>query len=358
VATRTKKRKKAASLSSLLRMLVKGPASDLHIVPGSPPLLRIDGKIEPADQAALTPAETESICLGILNDDQQARFREQRAINVSFGISGLARFRASLYYQKGSICGTFKEIVKDIIPADKLGLPSTFFELLDKKSGLLLIAGPAGSGKSTVWASAIEFLNLHKSLHIRTVEDPISFLFQHNKSIVTQVEVGSDAASAKEALARALDHNTDVVGISDFNSYEVLSAALELAETGILVIGCLNADNCQACVNMLLDLIPQDRRPSIRNSLARNLVGITCQYLVPKRDGMGRVLAMEILVATPDVQQMIRNETPMLQSLIEAGTAGMQTKDQALLDLFKREVIDFGTAFDLMDDPAQLVRNK
>ena len=350
------RKEKSVTLEALLKTMIKRGATDLHLVPGSPPRLRKDGKIVPVSKTPLTAAETEMYSLGLLNEDQKKRFATNKSINISFGISGLARFRASLYYQKGSICGAFKEIIKDIMPAQQLELPSTFFELLDKRLGLMLITGPAGSGKSTVWASAIDFLNERKSLHIRTIEDPISFLFQHKKSMVTQVEIASDVPSVRQALAAAQEHNADVVGISDLDSLDAFTGALELAESGVLVIGCAQASSCQSCVNNLLDLVPDSHTGSIRNSLARNLVGITCQYLLPKKDGQGRVLAMELLVATPDVQQMIRNDTQMLYSLMDSGTAGMQTKDQALLELYKKDRIDFGTAFDMMDDPAELIR--
>ena len=350
------RKEKSVSLESLLKAMLKHTASDLHLVPGSPPRLRKDGKIEPISKEPLTADDTEKLCLGLLNDDQKERFTKQRSINISFGVKGLARFRSSLYHQKGSVCGAFKEIIKDIVPAQQLALPSTFFELLDKKSGLLLITGPAGSGKSTVWASAIDFLNERQSLHIRTIEDPISFLFQHKQSMVTQVEIASDVPSVKHALAAAQEHNADVVGISDMDCYEALLGALQLTESGILVIGCAQASSCQSCIDLLLDLVPHERRMSVRNTLARNLIGVTCQHLVPKKDGQGRTLAMELLVATPDVQQMIRNDTPMLHPLMDSGTAGMQTKDQALLELFKKGEIDFGTAFDLMEDPAELIK--
>lgn len=345
------------SLAELLKAMKRNSASDLHIVPGSPPRLRIDGKIQPVGEKPLTPEQTEKLCLGILNEDQKARFDRRKSINISFGVSGLARFRASLYYQKGSVCGTFREMIKNIMPAEKMDLPSTFFELLNKKSGILLITGPSGSGKSTVWASCIDFLNTRQSLHIRTIEDPIAFLFKHKKSMVTQVEVASDVPSVRHALVAALEHNADVVGISDLVSPDALAGCIQLAESGVLVIGCTQALSCQTCIDMLLDLVPPERRMTLRHSLARNLIGVTCQYLVPKKDGEGRLLATEILVATPDVQQMIRNDTPMLQSLMEAGTAGMQTKDQALIDLHRKGLIDFGTAFDLMDDPAKLIKS-
>ena len=350
------RKEKSVSLDGLLKMMLKRAASDLHLVPGSPPRLRKDGKIEPVSKKALTPEETENLCLGLLNEDQKKRFQTQKSINISFGVKGLARFRSSLYHQKGSVCGAFKEIIKDIVPAQQLALPSTFFELLDRKSGLFLITGPAGSGKSTVWASAIDFLNERMSLHIRTIEDPISFLFQHKQSMVTQVEITSDVPSVRHALAAALEHNADVVGISDLDSCESFLGSLQLAESGMLVIGCAQASSCQSCIDILLDLVPQDRRATARNTVARNLVGATCQYLVPKKDGQGRVLAMELLVATPDVQQMIRNDTPMLYPLMDTGNAGMQTKDQALIELFKKGDIDFGTAFDLMEDPAELIK--
>lgn len=350
------RKEKSVSLDGLLKVMLKRAASDLHLVPGSPPRLRKDGKIEPVNKKPLTAEVTAKLCLDLLNDDQRARFATQKSINISFGIKGLARFRSSLYYQKGSVCGAFKEIIKDIVPAQQLDLPSTFFELLDRKSGLLLITGPPGSGKSTVWASAIDFLNERQSLHIRTIEDPISFLFQHKQSMVTQVEVASDVPSIRHALVAAQEHNADVVGISDLNCYESLLGSLQLAESGILVIGCAQASSCQSCIDILLDLVPKDRRTAARNTLARNLVGATCQYLVPKKDGHGRTLAMELLVANPDVQQMIRNDTPMLYPLMAAGNAGMQTRDQALIDLFKRGEIDFGTAFDLMEDPAELIK--
>ncbi len=350
------RKEKSVSLDGLLKTMLKRAASDLHLVPGSPPRLRKDGKIEPISKKALTPDETENLCLGLLNEDQKKRLQTEKSINISFGVKGLARFRSSLYHQKGSVCGAFKEIIKDIVPAQQLDLPSTFFELLDKKSGLLLITGPAGSGRSTVWASAIDFLNERQSFHIRTIEDPISFLFQHKQSMVTQVEVASDVPSVRHALAAAQEHNADVVGISDLNCYESLLGSLQLAESGILVIGCAQASSCQSCIDILLDLVPEDRRSTARNTLARNLVGATCQFLVPKKDGQGRALAMELLVATPDVQQMIRNDTPMLYPLMDAGNAGMQTKDQALIQLFKRGEIDFGTAFDLMEDPAELIK--
>ncbi|MCD6327607.1 Flp pilus assembly complex ATPase component TadA [bacterium] len=346
----------SVSLEQLLRTMLKRGGSDLHIVPGTPPSLRIEGKIESLSMAPFGTLESEQMCFGILNDDQRARFDSNKSINISFGIAGLARFRAWLYRQKGSVCGAFTEIIKDTIAAEKLSLPSTFFEMLDRKSGLLLITGPPGSGKTTVWASAIDFLNTRKSLHIRTIQDPICVLFQHKKSIVTQVEIASDSPSLKQALADCLEHDLDVVGVSDVGSYDALVGCLQLVECGALVIASAQAPSCQSCVNILIDHAPPGRRSAVRNSLARNLAGITCQHLVPKRDGQGRSLAMEMLVGTPDVQQMIRNDTPMLFSLMQSGTDGMQTKDQAILSLYKENAIDYGTAFDLMDDLGPLLK--
>jgi twitching motility protein PilT len=344
------------NLHQLLTTMVESGATDLHITTNSPPQLRIDGDLVPLKTPKLGPVETKQLCYSILNDKQKHTFEEHLELDLSFGVKGLARFRANIYQQRGATCGAFRLIPYDIPPMEKLGLPNVVRTLTTKPRGLVLVTGPTGSGKSTSLASMIDIINKEQHGHILTIEDPIEYLHQHAGCIVNQREVGADTKSFKSALKYSLRQDPDVILLGEMRDEETMEAALTLAETGHLTFGTLHTNSTVQTINRVIDMFPAHRHSQVRTQLSFVLEGILCQTLLPKIGG-GRALAVEVLIPTDGIRALVRDaKVHQIYSQMQLGQAvhEMQTFNQSLADLVLRQVISMETALSASSEPNEL----
>jgi twitching motility protein PilT len=330
------------NLHQLLRAVVEKGASDLHITTGTPPQLRIDGSLLPLKTAPLTPVDTKHLCYSVLSEEQKISFERKNEIDLSFGVKGLARFRGNLFVQRGAVAGVFRQIPFKILSFDELGLPPVVAQLSNLPSGLVLVTGPTGSGKSTTLASMIDKINAECRFHILTIEDPIEFLHPNKLSIVNQREVGADTASFKDALRFALRQDPDVVLIGELRDLETIEAALTISETGHLVLATLHTNSAVQSINRIIDAFPSHHQSQIRAQLSFVLQGVMTQTLVPNADGPGRSLALEVMVPNVAIRNLIREDkVHQIYSAMQTGqaTSGMQTMNQSLFNLYQRRLV-------------------
>jgi twitching motility protein PilU len=327
-------------IQKLLISMVEQNASDLYLTVGAPPLLRIDGACRPVGEN-LKPADTRALCEHFMSEGQQAEFREKQEMNLAHSISGLGRYRVNAFMQRGQ-AGLVIRLVKINIPSlESLLLPEALKDLVMLKRGLVLITGPTGTGKSTTLAAMIDHRNEHETGHILTVEDPIEFVHQHKKSIVTQREVGMDTENYGAALRNALRQAPDVVLIGEIRDAEAMDAALTFVETGHLVLGTLHTTNANQTIDRIVNFFPKETHNGLFPQLALNLAGICCQRLLPDASGTGRRAALEILVTTPRIRDLIaKGEVGEIKTAMdEAVQEGCQTFDQALYNLLREGAI-------------------
>ena len=335
------------TLQALLKAMLDKGASDLHITAASPPRLRIDNDLVRLQLDPLQPADTKMLCYSVMSDQQRARFEEDLEVDFSFGIRGLARFRANVYMQQGCVAGAFRIVPFKVIPLDELGMPPVVTEMCDKPRGLVLVTGPTGSGKSTTLASMIDRINSMQRNHIVTVEDPIEFQHQHKSSLVNQREVGRDSQSFKRALKYILRQDPDVVLIGEMRDLETIEAALTVAETGHLCFATLHTNSAIQSINRIIDVFPTNQQAQVRGVLAFVLEGIITQTLIRKSSGTGRALAAEVLVPNAAVRNLIREDKlHQVYSQMQIGQSkfGMQTMNQALYDLYTKGSISLEDA--------------
>lgn len=347
----------AVTLHQLLRAVVDKRASDLHITTGTPPQLRIDGALLPLKTAVLTPVDTKQLCYSVLTEDQKVEFERESEIDLSFGVKGLARFRANLFIQRGAICGVFRQIPFRIQSFDELGLPPIISQFANIPAGLVLITGPTGSGKSTTLAAIIDKINSEQRCHILTVEDPIEFLHPNKLSIINQREVGTDTDSFKRALRYVLRQDPDVVLVGELRDFETIEAALSISETGHLVLATLHTNGAVQTINRIVDVFPSHQQQQIRAQLSFVLQGVVSQTLVPSADGAGRCLALEILVPTIGIRNLIREDKiHQMYSSMQTGQAntGMQTMNQSLYNLYSRRMVTREQALSRSPEPDEL----
>ncbi|MBI1810491.1 MAG: PilT/PilU family type 4a pilus ATPase [Nitrospirae bacterium] len=297
-----------ATLYDLLKVMIEKGASDLHITTGSPPRLRIDGKLILLDQPQLAPAETKALCYSVLTDAQKHKFEENNELDLSFGVKGLSRFRGNVFMQRGAVAGAFRTIPFQIKTFQELGLPEIVNDLVKKPRGLILVTGPTGSGKSTTLASMVDRINSERQDHIITVEDPIEYLHPHKKSLVNQREVNADTSSFKNALKYVLRQDPNVVLIGEMRDLETIEAALTVSETGHLTLATLHTNSAVQTINRVIDVFPPHQQEQIRTQLSFVLEGILAQQLIARKFGQGRVLAMELLVPNPAIRNLIRED--------------------------------------------------
>jgi twitching motility protein PilT len=346
-----------ANLHDLLKEMVKRGASDLHITIGSAPQLRINGTLVPMDSALLSPNDTKQLCYSILTESQKHRFEEENELDLSFGVKGLSRFRANIFLQRGAPAAAFRLIPYKILSFAELGLPSIVDELVRKPRGLVLVTGPTGSGKSTTLASMIDKINGERHEHIITVEDPIEYLHKHKGCLVNQREVGADTKSFKNALKYILRQDPDVVLIGEMRDLETIEAALIIAETGHLAFATLHTNSCVQSINRVIDVFPPYQQPQVRAQLSFVLEGVLCQTLIPKLNGTGRVLSLEVMIPNPAIRNLIREDKiHQIYSQMQVGQTkfGMQTMNQSLASLYLRKFISFEDALGRSSDPDEL----
>jgi len=318
-------------LQHLLEEMVQKGASDLHICAGAPPVLRLDGDLIPTNYEVLTPPMTQQLIYSILNDQQKKRLEMEFELDLSFGISGLSRFRANAYLDRGSVTMAIRTIPWDIRSFEELGLPLVAKELCTRPRGLVLVTGPTGCGKSTSLATMIDKINIERRCHIITIEDPIEYMHRHKKSIINQRELGTDTKTFSNALKYALREDPDVIMVGEMRDLETIQSALIISETGHLTFATLHTNSAAEAINRMIDVFPPHQQPQVRAQLAFVLEGVMVQQLVPKLRG-GRVLAAEVMICTPAIRALIRDDKAhQIYSLIQAGQKyGMQTMNQSL----------------------------
>jgi twitching motility protein PilT len=329
----------------------------MHITLGSPPLLRIDGAIVPLKLPPLSSGDTKQLCYSVLTEEQKIIFEQKNELDLSFGMKGLARFRANLFMQRGAVAGAFRQIPFKILTFEELGLPPVVAELAKKPRGLVLVTGPTGSGKSTTLASIIDKINSEQRLHIMTIEDPIEYIHTHKLSLVNQREVGSDTHTFKDALKYVLRQDPDVVLIGELRDLETIEAALTIAETGHLVFATLHTNSAISSINRIIDVFPPHQQGQVRAQLSFSLVAVMTQLLLPQASGPGRILAMEIMIPNAAIKNLIREDKlHQIYSQMQMGQAGsgMQTMNQALLQLYHRRLITLDDALGFASDTEEL----
>jgi twitching motility protein PilT len=346
-----------ATLNQLLKSMVEQGGSDLHITTNSPPQVRVDGVLKPLNVPPMTPTETKQLAYSILTDNQKHRLEENLEIDFSFGIKGLARFRANVFHQRGAIAAAFRQIPYEIRGFRELGLPAVIERLCEKPRGLILVTGPTGSGKSTTLAAMLDKVNRERHEHIVTIEDPVEYLHSHKKCIVNQRELHADTHSFSNALRSALRQDPDVVLIGELRDFETVEAALRIAETGHLTFATLHTNSAAQTINRIVDIFPAHQQGQIRVQLSFVLEGIICQSLLPRATGKGRAMAMEILVPTAAIRNLVREDkVHQIYGMMQTGQSkhGMQTFNQSLAGLYFRRMISLQTALARSSYPDEL----
>jgi twitching motility protein PilT len=345
------------SLHQLLRAVVDKGASDLHITTGTPPQLRIDGSLMPLKTPALTPVETKRLCYSALSEEQKVQFERDNELDLSFGVKDLSRFRGNIFVQRGAVAGVFRQVPFRILSFDELGLPPVIAKLANLPSGLILVTGPTGSGKTTTLAAILDKINAEKRGHILTIEDPIEFMHPNKLSVVNQREVGADTSTFKEALRFALRQDPDVVLIGELRDLETIEAALTISETGHLVLATLHTNSAIQSINRIVDVFPPHQQTQVRSQLSFVLQGVVTQMLVPNAVGPGRNLALEVLVPNAAIKNLIREDKVyQIYSMMQMGqnNSGMQTMNQSLYSLYTKRLITKEEAINRSQEPDEM----
>ncbi len=331
-------------MDDLLQLVIDEGASDLHIEVGAPPTLRIHGGMEPLDTAILGPEDTEVLMKAITSDFNQQKLREEGGVDFGFAFGDKCRFRVSVLKQRGNVGIVLRIIPNDLLTLEQIGLPPAVKDLLFRPRGLILVTGPTGSGKSTTLASMIDIINRERDCHIITVEDPIEFFHFHKKSIVIQREIGVDVPSFEEALRRALRQDPDVILVGELRDLETIEAAVTAAETGHLVFGTLHTTGAAETIDRIVDAFPTDQQAQVRTQLASSLEAVISQVLMRRIDKTGRIAGFEIMICTPSIRALIRdNKTYRITSDIQTGAKfGMNTLDAHLMALYEQGKISYG----------------
>jgi twitching motility protein PilT len=348
------------NLRSLLEEMLSRDASDLHLTAGERPKLRVDGELVNASvDQVMSPKDTLSLAYSVLTETQKKRFEQEDELDFSFGIQNLARFRGNVFKQRGCVSMVVRMIPFTVKTFEELKLPAITAKLAERPRGLVLVTGPTGSGKSTTLAAMIDKINRERRGHIITVEDPIEFIHKHQNCIVNQREVGTDTKSFSSALKYALREDPDVILIGEMRDLETISAALTIAETGHLALATLHTNSAPEAINRMIDVFPPTQQAQVRAQLSFVLEGIITQVLLPKASGKGRVMVAEILVATPAIRAVIRDDkVHQITSLMQAGKKhGMQTMNDALYQLYMSREIVKEEALRVSPNPSEFLRS-
>ena len=329
------------TMENLLTQLFEKNASDLHITTGAAPAYRVDGDIKQIESERLSPPMTQRLIYGLLTDDQKERFERDHELDLSFAVQGLGRIRMNVFMQRGTVAAVLRNIPTQIKSFEDLGVPPIVKELVKIPKGLVLVTGATGSGKSTTLATMVDYINATRKCHIMTIEDPIEFLHQHKMAVVDQREVGQDTKSFAKALRGSPRQRLDIVLVGEMRDMETMSATLTLAETGHMVYATLHTPDAVQSINRIIDVFPHYQQAQIRTQLCFTLKAVLSQQLLPRTPGPGRAIAVEVMVCTVAIANMIREEkVQMVYSAIQTGgELGMQTMNQALLDLFRKRLV-------------------
>ncbi|HET7109547.1 MAG TPA: type IV pilus twitching motility protein PilT [Gemmatimonadales bacterium] len=347
------------NLRALLEEMIEREASDLHITAGERPKLRIDGDITDSSvQEVLTPKDTLQLAYSVLTENQKKRFETEDELDFSFGIQNLARFRGNVFKQRGCVAVVIRMIPFNVRTFQDLGLPPVVAKLAEKPRGLILVTGPTGSGKSTTLAAVIDKINKERKGHIITVEDPIEFIHRHQSCIVNQREVGTDTKSFGSALKYALREDPDVILVGEMRDLETIAAALTIAETGHLALATLHTNSAAESINRIIDVFPSSQQSQVRAQLAFVLEGVLTQTLLQKASGRGRAMAAEIMVATPAIRALIRDDkVHQIYSAMQAGKKhGMQTMNDALYQLYMSREVTSDECLRVSPEPNEFLR--
>jgi twitching motility protein PilT len=352
-----------ATLIELLKTAVDMNGSDLHITADTPPQVRVLGHLQRLPGSDLAPAETKQLVYSVLTDAQKKRFEETMELDFSFGVKGLSRFRCNVFTQRGAVAAVYRVISETIRSFGDLGLPAVVATLAERPRGLVLVTGPTGSGKSTTLAAMIDKINTERHDHILTIEDPIEYIHRHKSCLVNQREVHSDTNSFSNALRAALREDPDVVLIGEMRDLETVEAALKIAETGHLTFGTLHTNSAAQTINRIIDIFPAGQQSQIRTQLSLVLEGVVCQALLPRADGNGRVASLEIMIPTPAIRNLIRDDkVHQIYSAMQTGQEklGMQTANQSLASLYltKRITLEAALAASSSKDELQDMINR
>jgi twitching motility protein PilT len=344
------------NLRDLLQEMNEKGASDLHLTAGLPPMLRVDGTVLATDRESLTPEQVQALAYSVLNEEQQKRFEGAKELDFSFGVKGMSRFRGNAYLQRGCVGLAIRQIPYEIRTFRDLGLPAVMDRLSKKQQGLILVTGPTGSGKSTTLASIIDKVNTERAAHIVTIEDPVEYIHQHKKCIVNQREVKADTESFTSALKHVLRQDPDVILIGEMRDQETMQGALTIAETGHLTLATLHTNSTFESINRIVDTFPPSQQSQVRAQLAFVLEGVLAQQLIPRMRGRGRALVTEVMVCTPAIRAVIRDDKiHQIYGLMQAGQKhGMQTMNQALFNAIVSKEIDTEEALRRSNDAQEL----
>jgi len=344
-------------INDLLRIMIEKKASDLHLRVGAPPLFRVDGMLQPYGEERLSVDWLNEVSDRVLSEKQKKIFYNELAVDSSYSIESFTRFRINVFYQRGTISLAFRNIFTTIPTIESLGLPTVLEKLCDRPQGLILISGPTGSGKSSSLAAMLQYINVTRAVHVVTIEDPIEFLFRDDKAFMTQREIGVDAPNYETALKNAMRQDPDVILIGEIRSAETMTTALSAAETGHLVFSTVHANSSYEAISRIVDTFPGDVRPLVRKQLAEVLIGSVYQRLVPRSGGAGRVPAVEILVKTARIKDLIeKNELREIREEMERSVTvqKMQSIEQSLIALIANKVISFKEALNVTLLPGEM----
>ncbi|EGD45719.1 twitching motility protein [Ruminiclostridium papyrosolvens DSM 2782] len=346
------------SLEDLLKKTLEFGASDLHLTVGIPPTIRKNGRLSTIGEEKLMPSDTEALVRNMLNDEQWRKYQEAGELDLSFSLKGMGRFRVNVYKQRGTCCAAIRMVNLVIPSVEELGLPGIVTDMSKKTKGMILVTGPTGSGKSTTLALIIDLINKNRDCHILTLEDPIEYLHKHNKSIVNQREIGNDSHSYSAALRAALREDPDVILVGEMRDTETIAIAVTAAETGHLVLSTLHTIGAANTIDRIIDVFPPYQQQQIKVQLSTVIQSVISQQLLPRKDKPGRVPAIEIMVATPAVRNLIREgKTYQINSQIQTGAKfGMQAMDSSLAGLYRKGIISQEDAMTYAMDPDNIMR--